>query len=184
VHAEQFNAPAQPLQLTTVQCNGPKVNEPVRHQSAVPKLPLSEVKSGNPAVPMAETHMARWVYPNNKPVRGYQLSITETGLFDNTLVCLPTGLGKTLIAAVIMCNFYRCVSSLCVSSLWFSRMSAARLFGSTDRQHTASSFFSSLSGKFETEFSQHVAPIIHPYSWVLDAVSCLLGENLPPGEHV
>ena len=25
----------------------------------------------------------------------------------NTLVCLPTGMGKTLIAAVVMYNFYR-----------------------------------------------------------------------------
>ena len=64
---------------------------------------------------MSNNHMARWVYPTNKPVRNYQLSITETGLFDNTLVCLPTGLGKTLIAAVIMCNFYRCAACLPIS---------------------------------------------------------------------
>jgi hypothetical protein len=31
----------------------------------------------------------------------------QTALLSNTLVCLPTGLGKTLIAAVVMHNFAR-----------------------------------------------------------------------------
>ncbi|PWA39658.1 hypothetical protein CTI12_AA571890 [Artemisia annua] len=43
----------------------------------------------------------------NIPVRDYQLSITRTALFSNTLVALPTGLGKTLIAAVVMYNYFR-----------------------------------------------------------------------------
>ena len=37
----------------------------------------------------------------------HQLDIVEKCLFDNTLVSLPTGLGKTFIAAVVMYNFYR-----------------------------------------------------------------------------
>lgn len=41
------------------------------------------------------------------PKREYQFFITEKALFNNTLVCLPTGLGKTFIAAVVMYNFYR-----------------------------------------------------------------------------
>ncbi|XP_066529499.1 Fanconi anemia group M protein [Hoplias malabaricus] len=48
-----------------------------------------------------------WIYPTNFPVRDYQLKMSEAGLFQNTLVCLPTGLGKTFIAAVVMYNFYR-----------------------------------------------------------------------------
>uniref|UniRef100_W5MZW2 ATP-dependent RNA helicase FANCM n=1 Tax=Lepisosteus oculatus TaxID=7918 RepID=W5MZW2_LEPOC len=48
-----------------------------------------------------------WIYPTNYPVREYQLKISETALSQNTLVCLPTGLGKTFIAAVVMYNFYR-----------------------------------------------------------------------------
>uniref|UniRef100_A0A5S6QQQ2 Fanconi anemia group M protein n=1 Tax=Trichuris muris TaxID=70415 RepID=A0A5S6QQQ2_TRIMR len=48
-----------------------------------------------------------WIYPTNVPVRKYQLEISEKALFYNTLVTLPTGLGKTLIAAVVMYNFYR-----------------------------------------------------------------------------
>ncbi|XP_014403677.1 PREDICTED: Fanconi anemia group M protein isoform X3 [Myotis brandtii] len=50
---------------------------------------------------------ALWVYPTNCPVRDYQLHIARAALFCNTLVCLPTGLGKTFIAAVVMYNFYR-----------------------------------------------------------------------------
>ncbi|KAI3464359.1 hypothetical protein Pfo_021022 [Paulownia fortunei] len=48
-----------------------------------------------------------WIYPVNVPRRDYQFSITRTALFSNTLVVLPTGLGKTLIAAVVMYNFFR-----------------------------------------------------------------------------
>ncbi|XP_032820871.2 Fanconi anemia group M protein isoform X2 [Petromyzon marinus] len=48
-----------------------------------------------------------WIYPTNFPVREYQYSIVQTALFNNTMVCLPTGLGKTFIAAVVMYNFYR-----------------------------------------------------------------------------
>lgn len=48
-----------------------------------------------------------WIYPTNYPVRDYQFNISKKVLFVNTLVCLPTGLGKTFIAAVLMYNFYR-----------------------------------------------------------------------------
>ncbi|XP_041970780.1 Fanconi anemia group M protein [Aricia agestis] len=48
-----------------------------------------------------------WIYPTNYPVRDYQLNIVRSSLFKNTLVSLPTGLGKTFIAAVVMYNFFR-----------------------------------------------------------------------------
>ena len=48
-----------------------------------------------------------WIYPTNYQIREYQLKISEAALFQNTLVCLPTGLGKTFIASVVMYNFYR-----------------------------------------------------------------------------
>lgn len=47
------------------------------------------------------------MYPKGVPERAYQLSCIQTALLHNTLVCLPTGLGKTLIAAVVMHNFTR-----------------------------------------------------------------------------
>ncbi|ORY00223.1 hypothetical protein BCR34DRAFT_606324 [Clohesyomyces aquaticus] len=52
--------------------------------------------------------MKTWVYPTNlgEP-RDYQFNIVARGLFHNLLVALPTGLGKTFIAATIMLNWYR-----------------------------------------------------------------------------
>ncbi|KAL1132770.1 hypothetical protein AAG570_010722 [Ranatra chinensis] len=48
-----------------------------------------------------------YIYPTNFPVRQYQATMVKTSLFKNTLVSLPTGLGKTFIAAVVMYNYYR-----------------------------------------------------------------------------
>ena len=46
----------------------------------------------------------RWIYPLNQSRRDYQFNIVKKCLFDNTLVALPTGLGKTFIAGVVMLN--------------------------------------------------------------------------------
>ncbi|KAI3625047.1 hypothetical protein CBS9595_000408 [Malassezia furfur] len=48
-----------------------------------------------------------WIYPVNKPLRTYQLNIVQKALFHNVLVALPTGLGKTFIAAVVILNLFR-----------------------------------------------------------------------------
>jgi ATP-dependent DNA helicase MPH1 len=49
-----------------------------------------------------------WTYPMNiGTVRDYQFNIIKQGLFHNMLVALPTGLGKTFIAATIMLNYFR-----------------------------------------------------------------------------
>lgn len=50
-----------------------------------------------------------WIYPvnENQPIRSYQFNIVEQCLHKNTMVVLPTGMGKTFIAAVVMYNFYR-----------------------------------------------------------------------------
>ena len=59
-------------------------------------------------IPGLDRHASRlWIYPTNYPVRSYQLHIVYRCLFENTLVVLPTGLGKTFIAAVVMYNYYR-----------------------------------------------------------------------------
>ncbi|CAM9841979.1 unnamed protein product, partial [Discosporangium mesarthrocarpum] len=60
-----------------------------------------------PLVPIDADAARTWIYPINYPVREYQQQIVTEALFRNTLVSLPTGLGKTLIAAVVMYNFYR-----------------------------------------------------------------------------
>jgi Fanconi anemia group M protein len=57
--------------------------------------------------PRIDREAARaFIYPTNYPIRNYQLEICKAALLQNTLVCLPTGLGKTLIASVIMYNYY------------------------------------------------------------------------------
>ncbi|KAL8938742.1 MAG: hypothetical protein Q9216_003729 [Gyalolechia sp. 2 TL-2023] len=52
--------------------------------------------------------MKTWIYPTNLgKIRRYQYSIVSLGLYHNMLVALPTGLGKTFIAATIMLNWFR-----------------------------------------------------------------------------
>lgn len=60
-------------------------------------------------VALDEETAATYIYPKHPdyPTRDYQLAMTETALNYNTLVSLPTGLGKTHIAAVVMYNYYR-----------------------------------------------------------------------------
>uniref|UniRef100_A0A0X3NYD3 Fanconi anemia group M protein n=2 Tax=Schistocephalus solidus TaxID=70667 RepID=A0A0X3NYD3_SCHSO len=48
-----------------------------------------------------------WQYPTSHEVRNYQFVISERCLYQNCLVCIPTGLGKTFIAAVVLHNFLR-----------------------------------------------------------------------------
>lgn len=48
-----------------------------------------------------------WHFPTNKSERTYQFEIVKRCLHENCLVTLPTGLGKTFIAAVVMYNYYR-----------------------------------------------------------------------------
>ncbi|CAG9808563.1 unnamed protein product [Chironomus riparius] len=49
-----------------------------------------------------------WLFPvKGFEKRDYQLNISKSALFNNTLVLLPTGLGKTFIASVVIYNFLR-----------------------------------------------------------------------------
>lgn len=87
--------------------------------NALNEAPPSQVRSRRvyradmpPEVPthhkLDNEALKTWVYPTNLgPVRDYQFSIVKDGLFNNTLVALPTGLGKTFIAATVMLNYYR-----------------------------------------------------------------------------
>ncbi len=60
-------------------------------------------------MPMCPDARGRWIYPldDKYPERRYQVEISRSAILRNTLVSLPTGLGKTLIAAVVMHNYYR-----------------------------------------------------------------------------
>ena len=83
------------------------------------ELPASQVNKRHNFIkdtpPELPTHhvldpeaLKTWVYPTNLgAIREYQYGIVRNGLFNNLLVALPTGLGKTFIAATIMLNYYR-----------------------------------------------------------------------------
>jgi hypothetical protein len=65
-----------------------------------PSVPIPPIKW-----PPDEEAIKTFVYPvqKDKPLRVYQYNIVQRALYENTLVSLPTGLGKTFIAAVVMC---------------------------------------------------------------------------------
>lgn len=53
---------------------------------------------------------SNYVYPNSTdkyPYREYQYKICKEAFFQNTLVVLPDGLGKSFIVSVVMYNIYR-----------------------------------------------------------------------------
>ncbi|KAI5962847.1 MPH1 [Candida margitis] len=66
----------------------PKINIPTHH----------EMDFGN---------LHTYIYPTNFEVRDYQYNIVRKAFYDNLLVALPTGLGKTFIASTVMLNFLR-----------------------------------------------------------------------------
>ncbi|KZT41347.1 P-loop containing nucleoside triphosphate hydrolase protein [Sistotremastrum suecicum HHB10207 ss-3] len=72
--------------------------------------PLPQFDANQPPPPMKLkpdlSQINQITYPLNKPKRDYQYNIIMRCLFQNTLVALPTGLGKTFIAGVVMLNFY------------------------------------------------------------------------------
>ena len=47
------------------------------------------------------------VYITNYELRDYQLQMVTTASHYNTLISIPTGLGKTFIGAVLIANFHR-----------------------------------------------------------------------------
>ncbi|KAK2937622.1 Helicase superfamily 1/2, ATP-binding domain [Fusarium oxysporum f. sp. vasinfectum] len=84
--------------------DGPRPSQPAATRVFRADLPREE-----PTHHEVDTEaMQTWVYPTNLgAIRNYQFSIVKNSLFNNTLVALPTGLGKTFIAATVMLNFYR-----------------------------------------------------------------------------
>ncbi|KAM0564285.1 hypothetical protein ACHAPJ_000495 [Fusarium lateritium] len=84
--------------------DGPRPSQPTSARVFRADLPREE-----PTHHEVDTEaMKTWVYPTNLgAIRDYQFSIVKNSLFNNTLVALPTGLGKTFIAATVMLNFHR-----------------------------------------------------------------------------
>lgn len=105
-----------PLELTvsgagvTPRPPQPNALELLRREKMAPaRAPLARAAPGNDereAPP--DDGGASWIYPESDrfPRRDYQFNIVRTALQHNTMVCLPTGLGKTFIAATVMGNFF------------------------------------------------------------------------------
>lgn len=83
---------------------------PASKAAASPRATYTAIQPDLEGVPQLDLHAIRtWVFPVHHDFkrREYQFSIVHRALMQNTLVSLPTGLGKTFIAAVVMYNFYR-----------------------------------------------------------------------------
>ncbi|KAL1412451.1 3'-5' DNA helicase [Vanrija albida] len=76
---------------------------------APPPKPLVDVSKpyGPQTHEYSRSTIKDYIYPTNHPKRDYQFDIIRACFTDNCLVALPTGLGKTFVAGVVMLNFYR-----------------------------------------------------------------------------
>lgn len=54
-----------------------------------------------------EIHSKTFFYPANLSKRDYQFEMSVAASKENSLIVIPTGLGKTFIAAVLIYNYYR-----------------------------------------------------------------------------
>ncbi|KAI4150600.1 MAG: hypothetical protein LQ340_003981 [Diploschistes diacapsis] len=107
---QRVTAPHTNLRQTTLfGTQAPACSSQVQSQSNRKRnWPLAN-KDGPPTHHKLEGAALRtWVYPTNLgSIRDYQFNIVARGLYHNLLVALPTGLGKTFIAATIMLNWFR-----------------------------------------------------------------------------
>lgn len=87
---------------------GGEIEEPV----------LLTCRGTTPGIKINSDKAAHWVYPSHVPHRDYQVSIVQSAILSNTLCCLPTGLGKTMIAAVVMYNYFRWFPEVRPRSRW------------------------------------------------------------------
>ena len=116
-HVSSKQAAAKPHQQLCAPVNGLHQTTLFGRTGAAPPFSQANKRHAWPLVSKNEppTHhkldpdaVKTWVYPTNLgKIRDYQYNIVARGLFHNLLVALPTGLGKTFIAATIMLNWYR-----------------------------------------------------------------------------
>ncbi|EST10139.1 Helicase, C-terminal [Kalmanozyma brasiliensis GHG001] len=82
-----------------------------KYENVVPPAPADPRRNLPPPQPQKcqiDLEAAKtWIYPTNMERRDYQYNIVQKALFNNVLAALPTGLGKTFIAAVVILNFFR-----------------------------------------------------------------------------
>ena len=107
-HNQRLKAPLTNLKQTTL--FGTQAREaPTQTQSnRKHNWPLANREEAPTHHKLETEALETWVYPTNLgTIRDYQYCIVAKGLYHNMLVALPTGLGKTFIAATIMLNWFR-----------------------------------------------------------------------------
>lgn len=105
---QRLAAPIANLKQTTL--FGTQAQEASPQPQAIRKRNWPMANREEPAThhKLDQAALKTWIYPTNiGTIRDYQYSIVARGLYHNMLVALPTGLGKTFIAATIMLNWFR-----------------------------------------------------------------------------
>ena len=110
LHPQRLAGPQNNLRQTTLfGGRAPEERSPPQTQSVRRhNWPLANRDEAPTHHKLDRDALQTWVYPTNLgSIRDYQFNIVGRGLFHNLLVALPTGLGKTFIAATIMLNWFR-----------------------------------------------------------------------------
>ena len=107
-HVQGLRAPLSNLRQTTLFGTQAQENPSQNQYDRKHNWPLANRDEPPTHHKLDSIALNTWVYPTNLgAVRDYQYSIVAKGLYHNMLVALPTGLGKTFIAATIMLNWFR-----------------------------------------------------------------------------
>lgn len=107
-HGQAIVAPLSNLRQTTLFGTQPQQIASQSQSTRKHNWPLANREEPPTHHKLNREALLTWVYPTNLgEIRDYQYSIVARGLYHNLLVALPTGLGKTFIAATIMLNWFR-----------------------------------------------------------------------------
>lgn len=108
MHHQKLVAPLANLRQTTLYGDQAQEVNPQAQSTRKQNWPMANREEPATHHKLDREALATWVYPKNLgTIRDYQYSIVARGLYHNMLVALPTGLGKTFIAATIMLNWFR-----------------------------------------------------------------------------
>ena len=108
MHRQKLTAPLANLRQTTLFGTQAQEVNPQTQSTRKHNWPMANKEEPATHHMLNREALATWVYPTNLgTIRDYQYSIVARGLYHNMLVALPTGLGKTFIAATVMLNWFR-----------------------------------------------------------------------------
>lgn len=92
---------------SSIQLEGEIIDDVAEYDEAEQATSVGPVLPPDPMRLQLNVEAAKkFIYPINMNRRDYQYNIVQKALYDNVLVALPTGLGKTFIAAVVILNFF------------------------------------------------------------------------------